>query len=114
MRKRSERNNRDGWHVWRRTGDDQSDGIGQGRFRQRRRKEGKRHMTPVVIAFYDKPNETSAAVDSYIDIVFLIEIWWDTSDNFGISVFELGVATEFLSFLGILILLSHLKFEFWC
>jgi hypothetical protein len=30
---------------------------------------------PVVIAFYDKPNETSAGVDSYIDIVFLIEIF---------------------------------------
>jgi hypothetical protein len=30
---------------------------------------------PVVIAFYDKPDEKMAMIDTYIDLVFLIEIF---------------------------------------
>lgn len=39
----------------------------------------------------------------------LIGIRWDGSNDFGVSVFELGMSSEVLSFFGVLIGVSHRK-----
>ena len=39
----------------------------------------------------------------------LIGIRWDGSNDFSVSVFELGMSSEVLSFLGVLIGVSHRK-----
>jgi len=39
--------------------------------------------------------------------VFLVGVWHYTADNLGDCVIELGVTTEFLPLLGVLVLICH-------